>query len=176
MGATLSPHLQTLVRIAQAAGAVVMRHYEAGCDARVKADRSPVTDADEEAEQLILAELARRFPGVPVVAEKKPRRGKDNESRRAFFPGGSRGRDQGIRQARRRVHREHRRDHGRRTGRRRGAGAGHRQAVRRQVGEGAFEMSAGIDARHCGARAGGRRVGGGVQPLASRIARPTNCL
>jgi 3'(2'), 5'-bisphosphate nucleotidase len=69
MGATLSAHLQTLVGIAQAAGTVVMRHYEAGCDARIKADRSPVTDADEEAERLILAELARHFPNVPVVAE-----------------------------------------------------------------------------------------------------------
>ena len=69
MVATLSPHLQTLVRIVRAAGEVVMRHYEAGCDARVKADRSPVTDADEEAEKLILAELNTAFPGVPVVAE-----------------------------------------------------------------------------------------------------------
>ena len=69
MDATLSPRLQTLVRIVRAAGEVVMRHYEAGCDARVKADRSPVTDADEEAEKLILAELDTAFPGVPVVAE-----------------------------------------------------------------------------------------------------------
>ena len=67
MVATLSPHLQTLVRIAQAAGQVVMRHYEAGCDARMKADRSPVTDADEEAEKLILAELKVAFAGVPVA-------------------------------------------------------------------------------------------------------------
>src|SRR5471030_1643093 len=76
MGATLSPHLQTLVRIAQAAGIVVMRHYEAGCDARVKADRSPVTDADEEAEKLILAELAAAFAGVPVVAEEEAAAGR----------------------------------------------------------------------------------------------------
>src|SRR3954470_8668307 len=69
MDATLSPHLQTLVRIVRAAGEVVMHHYEAGCDTRVKADRSPVTDADEEAEKLILAELNAAFPGVPVVAE-----------------------------------------------------------------------------------------------------------
>ena len=48
MSATLSPHLETLVRIAKAAGTVVMRHYEAGCDARVKADRSPVTDAADQ--------------------------------------------------------------------------------------------------------------------------------
>lgn len=76
MGATLSLHLQTLVHIAEAAGTVVMRHYEAGCSAREKADHSPVTDADEEAEKLILAELARHFPGVPVVAEEAAAAGK----------------------------------------------------------------------------------------------------
>src|ERR1700742_1150793 len=85
MGATLSLHLQTLVRIAQAAGTVVMHHYEAGCNARVKADRSPVTDADEEAEKLILAELARAFPDVPVVAEEAAAAGKVVEAGRHFF-------------------------------------------------------------------------------------------
>jgi len=85
MGATLSAHLQTLVGIAQAAGTVVMHHYEAGCDARIKADRSPVTDADEEAERLILAELARHFPDVPVVAEEAAAAGKIVEASAHFF-------------------------------------------------------------------------------------------
>jgi 3'(2'), 5'-bisphosphate nucleotidase len=85
MGATLSPHLQTLVHITQAAGTVVMRHYEAGCAARMKADRSPVTDADEEAEALILAELARHFPGVPVVAEEAAAAGKLTKAGAHFF-------------------------------------------------------------------------------------------
>jgi 3'(2'), 5'-bisphosphate nucleotidase len=85
MGATLSPHLQTLVRIAQTAGTVVMRHYEAGCDARVKADRSPVTDADEEAEKLILAELAAAFPQVPVVAEEETAAGRVAKVGSRFF-------------------------------------------------------------------------------------------
>ena len=85
MDATLSPHLQTLVRIVQAAGEVVMRHYEAGCDARVKSDRSPVTDADEEAERLILAELAKAFPGVPVVAEEEAAAGRISEVGSRFF-------------------------------------------------------------------------------------------
>lgn len=76
MGATLSPHLEALVRIARAAGEIVMRHYEAGCDARLKADRSPVTDADEEAERLILRELDMVFPGVPVVAEEEAAAGR----------------------------------------------------------------------------------------------------
>ena len=30
MSATLTPHMETLVRIARAAGEVVMRHYQAG--------------------------------------------------------------------------------------------------------------------------------------------------
>jgi len=85
MGATLSPHLQTLIRIAQAAGIVVMRHYEAGCDARVKADRSPVTDADEEAEKLILAELAAAFPQVAVVAEEEAAAGRIAKVGARFF-------------------------------------------------------------------------------------------
>ena len=37
--------------------------------ARMKADRSPVTDADEAAEAVILEALARLMPGVPVVSE-----------------------------------------------------------------------------------------------------------
>jgi 3'(2'), 5'-bisphosphate nucleotidase len=85
MSATLSPRLQTLVRIAQAAGVVVMRHYEAGCDARVKADRSPVTDADEQAEKLILAELATAFPDVPVVAEEEAAAGRIAKVAAHFF-------------------------------------------------------------------------------------------
>src|SRR3569623_864614 len=85
MGATLTSHMETLVRIARAAGEVVMRHYEAGCDARVKADRSPVTDADEEAEKLILAELNAAFPGVPVVAEEQAAAGHVSKVGSRFF-------------------------------------------------------------------------------------------
>ena len=85
MVATLSPDLQTLIRIVRAAGEVVMRHYEAGCDARIKADRSPVTDADEEAEKLILAELNAAFPGVPVVAEEAAAAGHMSKVGSRFF-------------------------------------------------------------------------------------------
>jgi 3'(2'), 5'-bisphosphate nucleotidase len=85
MGATLTPHMEHLVRIARAAGEVVMRHYKAGVDARVKSDRSPVTDADEEAERLILAELAAAFPGVPVVAEEEAAAGRIAQVGARFF-------------------------------------------------------------------------------------------
>jgi 3'(2'), 5'-bisphosphate nucleotidase len=85
VSATLPTKLQTLVRIARAAGVVVMKQYEAGCEAREKSDRSPVTDADEEAEKLILAELAAAFPSVPVVAEEEAAAGRMAKVGSRFF-------------------------------------------------------------------------------------------
>jgi 3'(2'), 5'-bisphosphate nucleotidase len=77
--------LKVLAAIVVKAGSVVMRHYEAGVDVRHKQDRSPVTDADEEAERLILAELAAQFPGVPVVAEEEAAAGRIVPVREHFF-------------------------------------------------------------------------------------------
>jgi 3'(2'), 5'-bisphosphate nucleotidase len=85
VSATLPIKLQSLVHIARAAGVVVMKHYDAGCEAREKSDRSPVTDADEEAEKLILAELANAFPGVPVVAEEEAAAGRVAKVGSRFF-------------------------------------------------------------------------------------------
>ena len=80
----LSPALFALGSIAAEAGVVVMRHY-GDCEARTKQDRSPVTDADEEAEKLILARLAGHFPGVPVVAEAQMARGDGGTTASHFF-------------------------------------------------------------------------------------------
>ncbi len=80
-----SARLNTLAGIAVKAGAVIMRHYAAGVEARHKQDRSPVTDADEEAERLILAELAAHFPGVPVVAEEEAAAGRVAAVAARFF-------------------------------------------------------------------------------------------
>jgi 3'(2'), 5'-bisphosphate nucleotidase len=85
MSATLPPRLLCLAQIAAAAGAVVMRHYAAGIEARLKADRSPVTIADEEAEGLILAALAQAFADVPVVAEEEVAAGRRVEAGAHFF-------------------------------------------------------------------------------------------
>ena len=85
MGATLSPRLETLVRIARAAGVggdAPLRGRLRGPD---EGDRSPVTDADEEAEKLILAELAAAFPGVPVVAEEEAAAGRIAQAGAHFF-------------------------------------------------------------------------------------------
>ena len=63
--------LEDLIDIAMKAGAVVMRHY-GHADARLKPDSSPVTDADEAAEAVILEELGRLSPKIPVIARKWP--------------------------------------------------------------------------------------------------------
>lgn len=88
MTATPDPRLQTLAAIAVQAGGVVMRHYANSAQpvqVRHKSDRSPVTDADEEAETLILAALAAHFPQVPVVAEEQAAAGRAVAAGRHFF-------------------------------------------------------------------------------------------
>ncbi len=58
-----------LRRIARSAGETIMAFYDAGVTVRAKADSSPVTDADEAAERLIVDALRGLAPDVPVVAE-----------------------------------------------------------------------------------------------------------
>ncbi len=55
--------------VALQAGAAMLPIYLRGTDADFKSDGSPVTEADELAERMILAALAQAAPGVPVVAE-----------------------------------------------------------------------------------------------------------
>jgi 3'(2'), 5'-bisphosphate nucleotidase len=62
-------------RIAREAGAVIMSIYAGEAAARLKDDRSPVTEADEAAEAVILARLADLLPDVPVVAEESVAKG-----------------------------------------------------------------------------------------------------
>lgn len=56
-------------RICSLAAVKVMEVYNSDFDTRGKADRSPVTDADELAEAIILEALDKLVPGVPVLAE-----------------------------------------------------------------------------------------------------------
>ena len=58
-----------LRRIAYAAGDVIMGFYDGGTAVRAKADASPVTDADEAAERLIVDALRALTPDIPVAAE-----------------------------------------------------------------------------------------------------------
>lgn len=52
-----------------AAGRLEMGYFEAGCAVETKADRSPVTIADQEAEAMIVKTLRAVMPGCPIVAE-----------------------------------------------------------------------------------------------------------
>lgn len=66
--------------IASDAGVRVMEVYNSDFEHRTKADYSPVSDADERAEEVILARLETALPGVPVLAEERASRdgvGKD---------------------------------------------------------------------------------------------------
>ncbi|WP_233128342.1 3'(2'),5'-bisphosphate nucleotidase CysQ [Maricaulis sp. W15] len=56
-------------RICSLAAVKVMEIYESDFEARGKDDKSPVTDADELAEKIILTELAHLLPEIPVLAE-----------------------------------------------------------------------------------------------------------
>jgi 3'(2'), 5'-bisphosphate nucleotidase len=64
-----SEKLSILNSLAVEAGELIMQIYNTDFLARVKSDTSPVTEADEKAEAIILAGLALRFPNVPVIAE-----------------------------------------------------------------------------------------------------------
>lgn len=61
--------LDDLASLARQAGAVVMAVYATDFAVRGKGDASPVTEADERAEAVILAGLAKLAPDIPVVAE-----------------------------------------------------------------------------------------------------------
>jgi 3'(2'), 5'-bisphosphate nucleotidase len=65
----LTSLLEPLVQVVHQAGAAILRVYATDFDVRHKADRSPVTDADLQAEAIILAALARLTPDTAVVSE-----------------------------------------------------------------------------------------------------------
>ncbi len=75
-----------LLSLALDAGKVIMDYYAGEVSARRKADASPVTDADEAAERVILAGLTRLDPEGPVVAEESVAAGRVPEvAGRAFW-------------------------------------------------------------------------------------------
>lgn len=77
--------MDALVALAEAGGDIVWRHFTAGCEVLHKADESPVTAADRDAERAILAGLATAAPGVPVVAEEEAAAGRVPDVGGAFF-------------------------------------------------------------------------------------------
>lgn len=68
--------LESIAELAREAGAVILQVYATDFNVRGKDDASPVTEADERAEAVILAGLARLSPHIPVVAEEAVAAGK----------------------------------------------------------------------------------------------------
>jgi len=60
-----------LAEIACAAGEILRRYHRAPCPHALKPDGTPSSAADVESEDLIVAALAERFPGIAVVAEER---------------------------------------------------------------------------------------------------------
>ena len=61
--------LEALLPIVRSAGEEIMAIYRTDFEVRGKQDASPVTEADERAEKMIVAGLDRLTPEVPIVAE-----------------------------------------------------------------------------------------------------------
>jgi histidinol-phosphatase len=67
--AQLDQALAAAVEAACAAGEVALKYYRTGFDVTIKADDTPVTQADRGAEQAIREVLGRAFPDVGVLGE-----------------------------------------------------------------------------------------------------------
>jgi 3'(2'), 5'-bisphosphate nucleotidase len=74
-----------LRRIALMAGAAIMDHYHTDFEVIHKDDNSPVTAADGDAEAIILEELRRVVPDIPVVSEEAAAAGHIPDVGHAFF-------------------------------------------------------------------------------------------
>jgi 3'(2'), 5'-bisphosphate nucleotidase len=69
------PLLLDLVDIARAASDVILKIYERDFKVETKADQSPVTEADEAGEALIMERVRSRYPELSIVAEEAVNRG-----------------------------------------------------------------------------------------------------
>ena len=81
----LLPLVSALVPSVLAAGAIEMRHYRSGVAVEAKADQSPVTIADREAEVVLVAAIAAVAPTIPIIAEEAVSAGKAPRTAAEFF-------------------------------------------------------------------------------------------
>lgn len=67
--------IDTLIELATEAGIVIREIYESGkFTTSIKSDNSPVTTADEKANEIILRALEQRFPKIPAISEESENR------------------------------------------------------------------------------------------------------
>lgn len=74
-GVHLTALLPKLVALARTASKAVLRVYEGEHVVRRKSDASPVTEADDAAEEIILAGLKQLTPDIPIISEEAVERG-----------------------------------------------------------------------------------------------------
>jgi 3'(2'), 5'-bisphosphate nucleotidase len=74
-GTDLPELVPEIVSIARRASQKILRIYNRGFDVRDKADASPITEADEASEALILAGLKSLTPDIPAFGEEAVSRG-----------------------------------------------------------------------------------------------------
>src|SRR5882757_6754860 len=60
---------ESLMPIAESAGAAIMRIYDSGFTVQRKDDNSPLTAADLESQRVIMQGLKRITPGIPILSE-----------------------------------------------------------------------------------------------------------
>lgn len=75
----LSPYLTTALDAAKAAAEVIRRYYQRNIEVRIKADKSPVTEADVETEKVIRGLIAARFPEHGFFGEETGQQALDAE-------------------------------------------------------------------------------------------------
>lgn len=77
--------LNILTQVARDAGSVIMAIYATDFAVRGKDDDSPVTEADEKAEKVIVTALRKLTPQVPVIAEEAVAAGHQEATGRLFW-------------------------------------------------------------------------------------------
>ena len=83
MGVTAQhPTVAAALEAARAAGEIAMKYYRGGFEVTIKADKTPVTQADQEAEKAIRAILGRATPGCGFLGEEF---GQEGSTRRRWI-------------------------------------------------------------------------------------------
>jgi 3'(2'), 5'-bisphosphate nucleotidase len=77
--------IEQLLPLARAAGEIILDIYATDFAVRGKADSSPVTEADEKAEAVILRGLARLTPDIPIVSEEAAAAGRNPAVGQTFW-------------------------------------------------------------------------------------------
>ena len=85
MTQTRSALLEDVMAITREAGALIMKIYRCDFEVRGKQDASPVTEADEKAERLILERLGALQSQFPVVSEEAAAAGYVPEMGQCFW-------------------------------------------------------------------------------------------